>query len=78
MSKRSFLNVVKNYEKLSSLGREIINHKKIVIATPHDRVDEEHRNQEEMIEMFHKQLKKSNKYWRKNKGTINEFWTGLS
>jgi hypothetical protein len=78
MSKRSFLTVVKNYEKLSRLGREIINHKEIVIALPVDRIPDEHRRQEERIEMFDKEAIKANRYWKENKITINEFWTGLS
>lgn len=78
MSNRSFLTVVKNYEKLARLGREIITHKEFVIAMPQERIYEEQIKQENRIEMFHKQVNKSNKYWRRNKETINEFWTGLS
>ena len=78
MSRRSFLTVVKNYEKLARLGREIIEHKEFVIAMPQERIYEEQMKQENRIEMFNKQVNKSNKYWRKNKETINEFWTGLS
>ena len=78
MSKYSFLTVVKNYEKLSRLGREIINHKEFVTSMPYEHIHNEHRKQEERIDMFHKQVNKSNKYWRRNKETINEFWTGLS
>ena len=32
MSNRSFLTVVKNYEKLARLGRDIITHKEFVIS----------------------------------------------
>lgn len=78
MSNRSFLTVVKNYEKLARLGREIITHKEFVITMPHESIYEEQMKQENRIEMFHKQVNKSNKYWRRNKETINEFWTGLS
>ena len=60
MSRRSFLTVVKNYEKLARLGREIIEHKEFVIAMPQERIYEEQMKQENRIEMFNKQVNKSN------------------
>lgn len=78
MSKRSFLNVVKNYEKISRLGRKIINHKKKIVKVQPELVEHEQLKQEDRIEMFNKEVNKANKYWRRNTVTVNEYWTGLS
>ena len=78
MNTRSFITVVKRYENVARLGREIINHKKHVRNIEPKLLDSEFVMQEQRIQDFHKEAKKANKVWNKSKNTIFEFWTGLS
>lgn len=78
MSIRSFKSVIIKYEMLSRLGREIIQHKEKIKHVKPSMLDVEFAKQEKRIEIFHDEAEQCNNYWKKNKNTINEFWTGLS
>ena len=76
MSSRSFIRIVKNYENISKIGREIIKHKEIVSAVP--KSDIEFRNQEIRIQEFSDAIKKAETEWAVSHNSANTFWTGLS
>ena len=78
MSSRSFIRIVKNYENISKLGREIIKHKEIVSAVPKSDLDIEFRNQEIRIQEFSDAIKKAETEWAVSHNSANTFWTGLS
>ena len=72
----SFVRIVNNYGRLHKLGKQIINHKKHVNHIPKHKLDIAFNKQEEKIMQFEKLIKTSHKNWKKNKTSINEFWTG--
>ena len=74
----NFLKIVRNYEYAYKLGKDIINHRDIIIKTAPTKLDEEFKKQEERIQEFFRITKKSEQEWKKNKYSINEYWTGLS
>lgn len=78
MSRRSFITVVKNYERLAALGKEIIKHKDDIKKVKPDMLDMEFKRQEQRLQIFENDAKYVNNFWKNNKNTINEFWTGLS
>ena len=67
----SFIRILKNYENICKLGREIIKHKEII---PKSHM--EFRNQEIRIQEFSDAIKKADKEWNPN--SVNKYWTGLS
>ena len=75
----AFTKIIKNYETVTRLGREIITHKDVVrnLALPHH-LDQEFRKQDERIQKFCDATKKADKEWKKNPYSINSYWTGLS
>tara|TARA_B100001250_G_C19536272_1_gene672673 strand:- start:295 stop:525 length:231 start_codon:yes stop_codon:yes gene_type:complete len=74
----SFKHVVKNYENLAKLGRQIIQHKKdIKHINPH-KLDESFLTQEFKIQQFFDDAADSHQYWMKYSNSIDEFWTGPS
>ena len=78
MSSRSFIRIVKNYENISKLGREIIKHKEIVSTVPKSDLDIEFRNQEIRIQEFSDAIKKAGVEWESSPDSVNTYWTGLS
>ena len=76
MSSRSFIRIVKNYENISKIGREIIKHKEIVSAV--HKSDIEFRNQEIRIQEFSDAIKKAETEWEKSPDSANTYWTGFS
>jgi|MDSV01.3.fsa_nt_gb hypothetical protein len=75
---RSFVQIVRNYEKVLRIGSEIIRHKEVVSNLPPERLDAEFKNQEDLIESFFINSDLAHKEWCKNKDSVNEYWTGLS
>jgi len=74
----NFVKIVRNYENISRIGKQIIDHKDLVRrAAPH-KLDEEFRKQEERIQEFVKITNEAHEEWDKNPYSINEYWTGLS
>ena len=44
----------------------------------HDRTNEEFRKQEDLIDSFFSETAMAHREWKKNKNSVNEYWTGLS
>ena len=74
----NFVKIVRNYEQICKIGKEIINHKDFVRKVAPVKLDEEFRKKEERIEEFVKITNKAHEEWEKNPYSINEYWTGLS
>tara|TARA_B100000035_G_scaffold1810_2_gene1554 strand:- start:938 stop:1168 length:231 start_codon:yes stop_codon:yes gene_type:complete len=74
----SFKHVVKNYENLAKLGRQIIQHKKDVKNIKSDNLEKAFFIQEQKIQQFFDDATQTHQYWIKNSNSINEFWTGHS
>tara|TARA_B100000073_G_scaffold173239_1_gene143352 strand:+ start:1110 stop:1340 length:231 start_codon:yes stop_codon:yes gene_type:complete len=74
----SFKHVVKNYENLAKLGRQIIQHKKDVKNIKSDNLEKAFFIQEQKIQQFFDDATDTHQYWIKNSNSINEFWTGHS
>lgn len=55
-----FIKILKNYENICKLGREIIKHKEIIPKTYIEK-----RNQEIRIQEFSDAIKKANKEWER-------------
>ena len=72
----NFIKIVKNYEYLGKLGKEIINHNKYIKHIMPLKLDEEFKNQENRIEEFIKLRNKTEENW--NSYFINKYWTGPS
>ena len=63
----SFIRILKNYENICKLGREIIKHKEII---PKSHM--EFRNQEICIQEFSDAIKKANKEWERSDDFTNK------
>ena len=74
----SFKHIVKNYENLAKLGRQIIQHKTDVKFIKTQKLDNAFLKQELKIEKFFDDAEKTHTAWKKNTQSINEFWTGHS
>ena len=72
----SFKHVVKNYENLAKLGRQIIQHKKDVKNIKSDNLEKAFFIKEQKIQQFFDDATDTHQYWIKNSNSINEFWTG--
>ena len=57
----SFIRILKNYENICKIGREIIKHKEIINNVP--KSDIEFRNQEIRKQEFSDAIKKANRDW---------------
>ena len=78
MSTRSFLRIIKNYENISKIGREIIKHKEIISTIPKSEIDIEFIKQENRIQEFSDAIERTNNEWKNNPELVNPYWTGLS
>ena len=74
----SFKHIVKNYENLAKLGKQIIQHKQDIKSIPSHLNYNAFITQEIRIQQFFDDVEKSNNDWEKNSHTIDEFWTGPS
>ena len=74
----NFAKIVKNYEMVYRLGKEIINHKELVRRAPHAKLQEEFKKQENRIQEFVNATDEAHKEWKKNPHAVNPYWTGLS
>lgn len=74
----NFVKIVRNYEQICRVGKEIINHKDFIRKVPPKTISEEFRKQEERIQEFVEITNKAHKEWEKNPYSINEYWTGWS
>ena len=74
----SFRRIVKNYENVFKLGKQIIKHKEAISFIPPEKRDAEFIKQEKRIDQFFDSIKYAEKDLEKNKDSINSYWTGLS
>ena len=74
----NFVKIVRNYETISRIGREIINHKDFIRHAAPSQLDKEFQKQDERIQQFVKATNTAQEEWEKNEYSINEYWTGLS
>ena len=74
----NFIKIVRNYEKISRLGRQIIAHKDLARKIHPNKLEEEFIQQELRIQEFISAVKRADKVWRDNPHVINSYWTGLS
>jgi hypothetical protein len=74
----NFVKIVRNYEQICRVGKEIINYKDLVKKASPTQLSEEFRKQDERIQEFVEITKKANGEWEKNPNSINEYWTGWS
>ena len=74
----NFIKIVRNYEHICRLGKEIINHKDFVRRVSPSKLDKEWRKQEDRIQEFVKLTNEANEEWKNNPYSVNEYWTGLS
>ena len=74
----NFIKIVRNYEQICRVGKQIINHKDLVRRAAPSKLDEEFRKQEERIQEFVEITNKAHEEWKKNHHSVNEYWTGLS
>ena len=74
----SFKHIVKNYENLAKLGRQIIQHKKDIKSVPSRLSHNSFLSQEIRIQQFFDDAEQCHIDWKKNSHTIDEFWTGPS
>ena len=75
MSLNRFIQIVKNYEKISRIGNKIIHHGQFIKSSPSDKVKEEYVKKEQLVEEFLNAIQKADKQWKNNQNSINEFWT---
>tara|TARA_Y100000741_G_scaffold363700_1_gene352587 strand:- start:997 stop:1221 length:225 start_codon:yes stop_codon:yes gene_type:complete len=71
-----FDHIIYNYRSIYRLGMKIINHKHQIKYVPDVNIDVENNKQQERIEKFEKMVKKTNREWKLNKRSINEYWSG--
>ena len=71
-----FQNIVSNLKQLTKLGDKIISHKKNVTHMCQNLANKENNRQYERIEEFEKLFKTTTKEWKRNRGSINKYWTG--
>ena len=74
----NFTKIVRNYEHICRVGKQIIDHKDLVRRAAPSKLDEEFRKQEERIQEFVEITNKAHEEWKKNPHSENEYWTGLS
>jgi hypothetical protein len=74
----SFKHIIKNYENLAKLGKEIIQHKKNIKSIPPDKLQNAFLSQEIKIQQFFDNAELCHIDWKKKSHTIDEFWTGPS
>ena len=74
----NFVRIVRNYEQISRLGRQIIAHKDLVRKIHPDKLEEEFTKQELRIQEFVEATKYADDAWKDNPHVINSYWTGLS
>lgn len=74
----NFIKIVRNYENICKIGREIISHKELLKHTTPINIDYEFHKQEERIQDFIELTKSTHDDWDKNQTSINEYWTGWS
>ena len=74
----NFIKIVRNYEHICRVGKQIIKHKDLVRRAAPSKLDEEFRKQEERIQEFVKITNEAHEEWKNNSYSVNEYWTGLS
>ena len=74
----SFRRIVKNYENIFKLGKQIIKHKETIRFIPPEKKDTEFIKQEIRIQEFSDAIKKAETEWEKSPDSVNTYWTGLS
>ena len=75
----TFIEIVKQYKKLTSLGNSIIKTNRKIKKNPNMNtfhMEEIHIRQRNKIETFEKLTRKVNKDWEKNNLCIQKYWTG--
>ena len=72
----NFIKIVRHYEKVYHLGKQIIDHKTMIKKCVPQKLDEEFLKQEERIQNFCKITKQAETAWKRNPSSINKYWTG--
>ena len=73
----SFSRIIRNYETLGKLGREIMQHKSTVVNIPRGpKIDDAFKKQHEKIELFLDIQKETAEISKDVNYLINEYWTG--
>jgi len=62
----SFAKIVRNYEQIYSLGKKIIKRKNLVRYVSQDKLDEEFKKQDRLMEEFGESIKKASLEWEKH------------
>jgi len=62
----SFAKIVRNYEQIYSLGKKIIKRKNLVRYLSQDKLDEEFKKQDRLMEEFGESIKKASLEWEKH------------
>jgi len=62
----SFAKIVRNYEQIYSLGKKIIKRKNLVRYVSQDKLDEEFKKQDRLMEEFGQSIKKASLEWEKH------------
>ena len=63
----SFAKIVRNYEQIYSLGKKIIKRKNLVRYVSQDKLDEEFKKQDRLMEEFGESIKKASLEWEKHR-----------
>jgi hypothetical protein len=63
----SFAKIVRNYEQISRLGKKIIKKKYLIRYVPSDKLDEEFKKQDRLMEEFDESIKKASLEWEKHR-----------
>lgn len=77
---KSFIEIVKQYKTIANLGKSIINTNKKIKKNPNMdmfQMEQIHVRQREKIEAFEKLTRKTNKDWKRNRLSIQKYWTGI-
>tara|TARA_B110000208_G_scaffold45752_1_gene60634 strand:- start:322 stop:528 length:207 start_codon:yes stop_codon:yes gene_type:complete len=62
----SFAKIVRNYEQIYRLGKKIIKRKNLVRYVSQDKLDEEFKKQDRLMEEFGESIKKASLEWEKH------------
>ena len=73
----SFSRIVRNYETMGKLGREIMQHKSAVVNIPRGpKIDSAFEQQHDKIELFLNIQKQTEEISKDVNYLVNEYWTG--
>ena len=82
MSSKSFIELMKQYKKVTRLGGTIIKTHKRLKDSYHlnlnsAQIEDIHNRQRKRIESIEALIKKTEKDWKKHSQSIQKYWTGI-